>query len=354
VLVAVDGELIYHRAAGYADREAERPMREDTICRLASVTKTIVSATALALIDANRLAFDVPITEWLPTFRPKLLDGREPIITVNHLLSHTAGLDYGFQPNAQYRTANISTGLDMPGLSMDEALQRLASVPLLFEPGTAWKYSLATDVLGAVIARAGGAPLPDIVRDLVTAPLNMIDTDFYVSDINHVAVPYADGMPRPLRMNDPHVVPTPGGVLRFSPSRLFDRQSYPSGGAGMVGTAKDFLALLESIRRGGAPILSARSARALATKALPDGIAYVEPGWSFSLGAAVLCDLATARTPHDLGTWRWGGAYGNDWFVNPTRKLSVVSFSNTSYEGDGGVYPIDIRDAVYYALTGDA
>lgn len=353
VLIAVDGGIVYRRAAGFADREAGRRVQEDTIFRLASVTKTIVSAAALVMVQDGLIALDAPITNWVPEFRPKLDNGREPVITVRQLLTHTSGLDYGFQPNESYRAAQVSNGLDMPGLSVSEALSRLGSAPLRFEPGSAWNYSLSTDVLGELLSRAGSAPLPEIVRRLVTAPLGMTDTDFLVREPARLAVPYADGMPHAVRMNDPHLVPTPAGVIPMSPSRIFNSQSYPSGGAGMVGTAGDFLAFLEAIRLGGNPILSAESARALTTNALPENVAFPEVGWTFSLGAAVLRDPTIDRTAHDLGTWRWGGVYGSDWFVNPVRKLSVVSFSNTSFEGDGGPYPSNLRDAIYYALSAE-
>ena len=121
----------------------------------------------------------------------------------------------------------------------------------------------------------------------------------------------------------------------------------------MVGTAADFLTFLEAIRLGGNPLLRAEGLRGLTNNALNEHITFPELGWTFSFGAAVLQNPTIARTPHDLGTWRWGGVYGNDWFVNPVRKLSVVSFSNTSFEGDGGPYPSDLRDAIYYALSSE-
>lgn len=353
VLVSVEGHCVYCRAAGLADRESNRAVTENTLFRLASVTKTMTSAAAVALIEQGRLRLDSPIVDWIPEFRPKLLDGREPTITVRQLLTHTAGLDYGFHPQSPYASAGISNGLDFPDLSQDEALRRLGRMPLLFEPGTAWNYSLATDVLGVVISRAHGASLPEAIRELVTAPLGMIDTAFAVDDDGRLATPYVDGMPRPVRMQDPHMVPTPAGVVRFSPSRAMSKGSYPSGGAGMIGTARDFLSLLEAIRCGGAPLMGVEGARQLTTNALRDEIAFPELGWGFSFGAAVLCNRQIARTPHDEGTWRWGGVYGNDWFVNPRRALSVISLSNTSFEGDGGAFPLNLRDAIYYSLTSD-
>jgi CubicO group peptidase (beta-lactamase class C family) len=156
------------------------------------------------------------------------------------------------------------------------------------------------------------------------------------------------------------VVPTRTGSCRFAPSRMDDANSYPSGGAGMTGTATDLLLLLETIRLGGAPILDVDSAKALYTNALPEQIAYKqpgwvfgEPGWTFGLGAAVLYDSTITRTPHDRGTWQGGGAYGHHWFVNPARKLSVVVFTNTAFEGCEGAFPADVRDAIYYALSVD-
>jgi CubicO group peptidase (beta-lactamase class C family) len=359
VLVSVDGNLAYQKAAGMADREQDRVMREDTIFLLASVTKLITSVAALTLMAEGKLHLDDAVAKWIPRFRPRLADGREPVITLRQLLTHTAGLDYGFDlGRTDYHAANISNGLDMPGLGIEEALERLASVPLLFEPGSRWNYSLSVDVLGEVLARASGRSLPQLIRSQVTGPLGMKDTDFQVHDRSRLATPYVDGMPRPVRMRDPHAVPTRTGSCCFSPSRIDHPESYPSGGAGMVGTAKDVLGLLETIRRGGAPILGAEGAKALHTNALSEQISYSqpgwvfgEPGWTFGLGAAVLYDSTLTRTTHDTGTWQGGGAYGHYWFVNPVRKLSAVILTNTAFEGCEGAYPVDVRDAIYYALS---
>jgi CubicO group peptidase (beta-lactamase class C family) len=361
VLVSVDGKLIYHRAAGMADREARCAMQEDSIFLLASVTKVISAVTALALIEDGRIRLDDPVTEWIPEFRPRLADGREPVITLRHLMTHTSGLDYGFDlRRTDYQAAGISNGLDLPGLSMDAALKRLASVPLLFAPGTGWNYSLSMDVLGEVLARAERRPLPQVVRSRVTLPLGMTDTDYHVQDSSRLATPYVDALPRPVRMRDPHVAPTRLGACRFSPSRISNPDSYPSAGAGMAGTAADLLRLLEAIRLGGAPVLKPQSTQALCSNALPEEIAYQPAGWpfgepgaTFGLGVSVLYDCTLTRTPHDPGTLRGGGAYGHDWFVNPTKKLSVVVFTNTAFEGCEGAYPIDVRDAVYHALFAD-
>jgi CubicO group peptidase (beta-lactamase class C family) len=194
VLVLRDGQLVYHRAAGLADREAGRPMTEDTIFRLASVTKPLVSAAAMHLVEQGRLGLDDPVSRWLPDFNPKLADGTTPVITVSQLLNHTAGLSYGFLESTRgpYRTAGVSDGLGEPEISFAENLKRIASVPLSYPPGKGWQYSMATDVLGAVLEQASGQSLPVLMRESVTGPLGLTDTGFSVTDIKRLSAAYQE------------------------------------------------------------------------------------------------------------------------------------------------------------------
>ncbi|NMO16022.1 beta-lactamase family protein [Pyxidicoccus fallax] len=351
VLVARDGKVIYRRAAGFADREAKRPMREDTLFRLASLSKTPVSAAALALIEQKKLGLEDPVTKWIPTFRPKLPDGSEPVITVRQLLTHTAGLTYDFlEPkDGPYHRARVSTGLDQPGLSMQENLRRLGSVPLTYAPGRRWGYSMATDVLGEVVARAGGAPLPKVVERLVTRPLGLSETGFTVKDAARLATPYADGKPEPVRMGESHFIPNEPGGTTFAPGRVFDTRSFPSGGAGMVGTAGDFLKFLEALRTGGAPVLSTSMVEQMMRDQVGPQAESMGPGWGFGFGAGVLVDPAKAKSPQSPGTFEWMGAYGHHWFVDPKQRLTVVALTNTTFEGMWGAFPYAIRDAVYAA-----
>lgn len=347
VLVARDGELIYRRASGLADREAGRSMTEDTIFRLASMTKPIVSAAALRLAEQGHLGLQDPVTRWLPAFRPRLPNGATPTITLHHLLTHTAGLSYGFlEPDdGAYHRLGISDGLDQSGLSLEENLQRLAAAPLLFEPGTAWHYSLATDVLGAVVAEAGGGTLPQVVERLITGPLAMTDSAFTATEPERLAAAYVDHEPKPLRMGDSHVLRAEGLVLRFAPPRALDPDAFPSGGAGMVGTAGDFLRFLEMIRSGGGNLLTQATVDAM----LQDQAAVTSqgPGWGFGYGWAVLTDPEAAGSPQSAGTIQWGGVYGHSWFVDPAAGLTVVALTNTALEGMAGNFPIAVRDAVY-------
>jgi CubicO group peptidase (beta-lactamase class C family) len=351
VLVAHRGQLVHRRDAGWFDREAGVPMRADAIFRLASLTKPIVSATAMAMIDRGVLALDDEIARWLPAFKPRSTDGGMPAITVRQLLTHTAGFDYAFQQPAEgsYHRARISDGMDA-SIDMDEQLRRIASVPLLFAPGEGWHYSVALDVLGEVLARAGDSSLPGLVAHYVTEPLDMRDTGFAVRDATRLAVPYADGAPAQ-RMGDPQQVPFFEGVagFRFSPSRVHDPRAFVSGGAGMVGTAADFLRLLEAVRGGGAPILSTASAQAMMSNQIGALRIDVEPvpAWGFGFGGAVLMDAPLAATGQSPGTWKWGGVYGHHWFVDPVRDLTVLAMTNTAVGGMMGPFPDALLAAVY-------
>ncbi|WP_298872466.1 serine hydrolase domain-containing protein [uncultured Bradyrhizobium sp.] len=350
VLVMQDGETIYRRAAGFADREAAVPMREDAMFRLASLSKPIVSVAAMALVERGGLDPQDPVTKWLPDFHPQTADGKIGAITIHHLLTHTAGLSYGFlqPPDSPYQRAGISDGLDRSDITLDEEIRRIAAAPLLYEPGARWGYSLATDVLGAVIAKATGEPLPDAVRRLVMRPLAMGDTSFVVEDGARLAVPYVDGKPEPARMTDPQLVPFRGaGIIHASPSRALDHQAFASGGAGLVSTAGDYARLAEALRRGGAPVLKAPTVQRMMTSQIGDLSPTGLPAWGFGYGAFVLRDSVAAKSPQGTGTWTFNCAYGQSFFVDPVAKLTVIAFTNTGLEGGFGAFPIEIRDAVY-------
>jgi CubicO group peptidase (beta-lactamase class C family) len=352
VLAARDGALAHGRAAGEADREAGAPMRRDTIMRFASLTKPIVSVAALALAEAGVIGLDDPVTRFLPDFRPRTADGSEPVITVRHLLTHTSGLTYDFMepPESAYHATGISNGFDVPGVAMADNLARIGAWPLNFTPGAAWNYSVSTDVLGAVLASAAGESLPAVVRRTVTGPLGMADTDFSVVDVARLAAAYADAAPAPVRMGERHEIPFAFSPLRYAPGRILDPASFPSGGAGMAGTADDYLTFLEAMRQGGGGVLSPEGAALLSTNAIGElPVALMGPGYGFSLGAGVLLDPAAAGSPQGLGTWSWGGVYGASWFVDPVNRITVVILSNTAIEGMAGAFTVNVRDAIYAA-----
>lgn len=349
VLAARDGEIVYRRAAGSADREQGIALREDALFRLASITKPLVATAALKLADEETIDLSAPVTEWLPDFRPRLPDGTAPAITLQHLLTHTAGLSYGFLEAADgpYRRAGVSDGLDQPGLSLAENLARIASCPLAYPPGTGWRYSVATDVLGAVLQEATGMALPAIVQREVTGPLRMRDTAFHVIDADRLAVPYRDARPAPpARMGSEEEVPFMEGIARFTPGRIFDAAAYPSGGSGMAGTADDVMRFLLSLRTANRAILRAAEVDRTGTGAMTQG-----PGWGFGYLGAVLGHPKEAHSPQSAGTLQWGGAYGHYWFFDPLADLVVVQLTNTTFEGMAGAFPRDVRNAAYKDFT---
>jgi CubicO group peptidase (beta-lactamase class C family) len=347
VLVAERGETVYGRAAGFADREAGRSMQENGIFLLASVAKPIVTAAALRLIEDGRMGLEDSVRRWLPEFKPRLPDGRAPEITIHHLLTHSAGLTYVFteSEDGPYHRLRISSGFDRTDADLDEIVRRISAAPLNYQPGSGWGYSMAIDVLGAVIEKATRQPLPQAVAELVLNPLNMRDTGFAVVDPRRLVVHYADGQPEPRRIADDDQLNFFGKPVAFSPVRLLEQRAFPSGGAGMAGTARDVLKFLETLRAGGLLQPETRSAMFevhASTREQAEG-----PGWEFGFGGAVLVDPKAAGTPQASGTLQWNGAYGHKWFIDPANELTAVALTNTAFEGMVGRFTVDVRNAVY-------
>ena len=346
-LVAQGGNLVYARAAGLADREAGRAMSRDAIFRASSLSKPIVTGAALALIEAGVMGLDDPVTRFLPDFKPTL-DGQTPTITIRQLLTHTAGLSYGFMQgdDGPYLKLGVSDGMDQPGLGFTEQLARVTQAGLFFPPGAAWLYSVSMDVLGAAMAAAAGKSLQAVVAERVTGKLGMADTDFAITDRARLATAYADGAP-PVKMGPAHTVPFADlSGIRFAPDRIFDPGSFPSGGAGMACTAPDFLRFIEAIRQGGGGVVGAETAKAMMTNQTGEHLIVTSgPGVGFGFGGAVITDASVAASPLPNGAWMWGGVYGHTWFVDPARELSFVLMTNTSTEGMSGTFAQDLTAA---------
>ena len=351
VMIMKDGKPDYERMAGFADKEHERPVTRDTIFRLASVTKPFVATTALAMVDKGLLALDQPVRDILPYFTPKTADGRTPVITVRHLLTHTAGFTYGATPADRYPPeARVEEGLGPGGLTFEESFTRLAAVPLVYEPGTQWIYSTAIDVLGAVISKAAGTTLHDALRAHVAGPLGLKDTGFHVTDTERLATPYADAKPKPVRMKDPHVVvSTDGEAVTFSPGRIFDPNAFQSGGAGAVSTPTEVMTFLEAMRTGDKGILSPALARA----ALVNQIGSIprpaeDAGQRFTFIGAVIEDPDLSAKPLPKNALQWGGVYGHSWAIDPDGGMTILIMTNNAVEGCLGRFPTDIFRAIYY------
>ncbi len=350
VLVSIDGELAYSRALGMRDRAAGSPMQRDTVFRLASITKTFVTAAAMRLVEEGIVGLDEPTSLWLTRFHPLLPDGSEPEMTLHHLLTHTSGLGYGFAqgPGHPYHALGVSDGLDSSVETLHENLARLAKAPLHFAPGERWEYGLSLDVAGHLLEASSGVPLIEIMRHAVIEPLGLRDLGFVAKDPGRLAVPYALEASGPVPMTDPYALVYEDGTSTvFSPGRALAPQLYPSGGSGMVGTADEVLALLEALRLDGAGILSPESAAQMLSLQVGPEAEANGPGWGFGLGGAVLADPAAAGVPFHPGTYAWGGVYGHQWFVDPEAGITCVALTNTAPEGQGGPTAKAIVDAIY-------
>lgn len=346
-LVAVKGRMAYARACGLADRETGRAMTTDAIFRASSLTKPLVTAAFLALVEAGLMSLDDLVTKYLPDFQPKW-DGNALPITLRQLVTHTSGLGYGFlQPeDGPYLKLGVSDGMDQPGLGFDEELKRATQAGLFFPPGAAWLYSISLDVLGAAMEKAAGKTLHQILTDTVCAKAGMPDTGFRISDPARLAVAYADGRP-PVRMGATHTVPFAElSGIRFAPDRILDPGSFPSGGAGAATSAEDFIAFLETIRTGGGAVVTPDTAKAMMTNQIGDlPVVISGPGIGFGFGGAVVTDKSIAASPLPQGAWLWGGVYGHCWFVDPAGEKSFVLMTNTSTEGMSGQLSQELQAA---------
>lgn len=339
VMVNRDGERIYRRDSGFADREENRPMQADSIFRLASVTKPIVATAVLRLYELGEIRLDDPVTKFLPWFTPKLADGSVPPIRIHDLLTHTSGLHYDLPET-------ISQGPIGPVISLEENLRRLATLPLAFEPGTKWAYGMSLDVLGGVLATIHSSALQAALERHVFAPLGIEDMRFTVAAPARLTTQYGDGPQGspPVRMSDPHTVHRADGFsMTVSPSRILDPDAPQSGGAGLSGTADDVMAVLDSYLAG--TLLKPETV----SMALSNQIGDIPrmPGEAFSYIGAVTTDPVAARASWPAGTVAWGGGWGHNWFIDPVNRLTVLTCTNTMFEGLGGKIRSDVIKAVY-------
>ncbi|HEY0250569.1 MAG TPA: serine hydrolase domain-containing protein [Kofleriaceae bacterium] len=333
------GRIVYETAVGLADREDRRPMQVTTPHRLASLTKPVTALATLALIDRGVLALEDRVDRFLE-FRPRFGDATPPI-TIYQLLTHTSGLSYRFMeaPGGPYHQAGVSDGLAEPGLALAENLRRLASVPLIAAPGTAWNYSLSFDVLGAIIEKLVDAPLDRALARLITGPL---DLDLSFAPREGFATPYFNAPGEPQRMFDGVEVPSmPPNSCTFAPSRVYDAASYPSGGAGMTGTAREYARFLEALRTRKVPVRAE-----LVDQMFRDQIPELEPVALYGFGNGYGFAIRRPSTPSPLlpGAVRWGGAYGHAWFISGD-TVSVL-LTNTAFEGMSGQLRTDVEREV--------
>ncbi|HVL83805.1 MAG TPA: serine hydrolase domain-containing protein [Pseudonocardia sp.] len=364
VAVARHGRVVHLSHRGLADVEAGRPVADDTIWRVYSMTKPITSVAAMMLVEQGGLELTDPVSRYLPAFadarvyragsalNPATVPAVEPI-RIWHLLTHTAGLTYGFHHahavDAMYRAEGHELGVPA-GTDLAAACDTWAGLPLLFQPGAEWNYSVATDVLGRVVEVVSGRPLDAYLAEHVLGPLQMRDTAFSVGpdDVDRLAALYVPGLHRSAI----------GDAATRPPTFL-------SGGGGLVSTAGDYHRFTQMLAHGGeldgVRLLSNRTVRFMATNHLPGGADLEEigrplfaessfRGVGFGLGFSVVVDAAAGRVLTSPGEFAWGGLASTTFFVDPAEELTAMLFTQLM---PSSTYPLrsQLRTLVHQALV---
>ncbi len=342
--VSRHGQLAHLSTAGQRDVEAGRPVESDTIWRIYSMTKPITAVAALHLWEHGGFELNDPVSRYIPSFGDlRVWRGGSAVAPVTeamteemrvwHLFTHTSGLTYGFMQahpvDALYRQNGWEWGT--PGdLDLAGVCDKLAELPLLFQPGTEWNYGMSTDVLGMVVEAASGMPFADYLRQHVLEPLGMTETTWHVDAADHdrLAALY---------------VPTPGTRVPLRYDAMGDAaKTAPQahlGGGGLCATAGDYIRFAEMLRNGGeldgVRVLSPRTIDYMASNHLPgnaDLTAFGRPlisettfdGVGFGLGVSVTLDPVEAKVPGSVGDFGWGGAASTSFWVDPVEDLTVV------------------------------
>ena len=338
VMVSRRGKIGFFRNYGLRDREAKKPMTPDTIFRIYSMSKAITSAAALNLYDAGKLGLDDPVSKYIPSFaNVKVASSaglRPPArpMTVRDLMLHISGLTYGDGPDALKEAFGRLKPMDATNLA--EMADKLAQVPLAFDPGTDWNYGVGIDVLGRVIEVASGQSLDAFLAQVIFRPLDMHDTAFSVppEKLDRFAANYA-------RSNGLWVIDAP------ATSKFAGKVTLFSGGGGLVSTARDYMRFLTLIERGGSleghRILREKTVKLMTSNLLPPEAYPIHFGTEkrFGLGFGLGFAVRTEKTSWDpdahLGEFCWDGAASTHYWVSPADKVIVITLEQIMpYEWD--------------------
>ena len=343
VLVARRGQLAYFDCAGYADVEARTPWRRDHIARIWSMTKPVTAVALLMLYEEARVHLDDPVEAYLPEFKDvqllipgaTSLDQTVPVktkMTIHHLLTHTSGLSLFTNPRVLGEAyAEESLGLAKAYGGLDKMVRRIAELPIEWEPGTRWQYSVGSDVIGRIVEVVSGMTLDKYFATRIFEPLGMTDTGFSVPE---------SGISRFI----PQYRATAAGMaLQDAPESSAWRQGKVDtfcGGGGLVGTIDDYWRFAEMLRGGGEldgeRILSPRTLKLAACNHLPGDLASMATevwtetqfdGVGFNLLGSVVLDPAKAQISARVGDYGWGGAAGTFFWVSPVDDMTVILFT---------------------------
>jgi CubicO group peptidase (beta-lactamase class C family) len=334
-LVMQDGKIVYEKAFGWADKEAGRRMTTDTIFRIASQTKALTSTAVMQLIEEGSLALSTRAGALIPSFARanvavanergivSQVPARRPI-TIRDLLTHTAGISYGTEPSVAklYEAKGLGPAAGAGWYTADknegvcDTMERLGTLPFVSQPGESWVYGYNTDVLGCIVERVSGVPLDAYIRDHITTPLGMKDTQFFLPAAHRerFAAVYSSG-------DDGKYVRAPEGGRGQGAYIDGPRRNF-AGGAGLLSTARDYARFLEAMRRGGsldgARILSPLAVKLMSTNQV--GELHSTTGLGWGLGFETV-DRFGASGMSGEGAFGWGGAYGSLYRVDPEARL---------------------------------
>ena len=360
LLIARHGKLAYLESVGKVDPATDKPTTVDGIFRVYSMSKPITTVAAMMLVEDGKLNLENPVAMYLPEFakmmvgveKPdaggtptlELVPARRPI-SVYDLMRHTSGITYGFFGTGLVKKAYDEARLLQDDQSSAEFSQRVAKLPLSYQPGTTWDYGHSTDILGRVVEVISGKSLFQFEKERLLDPLGMSDTSFVVTDpLKHarVAEPFADNR-------------SIGRNAEFSNPRV--AQKFESGGGGMVSTASDYSRFLQMLLNGGSldgkRFLAPRTVQLMTSEhaGASSGIApgmLAGTGYGFGLGFAVRRSTGEAPVPADPGEYNWSGAGGTTMWVNPKADLLVVFMVQTTKQNLR--YRSLLRNMIYAAV----
>jgi CubicO group peptidase (beta-lactamase class C family) len=360
--VLVGRDLVDVSCIGWADKEAQIPLRVDHIFRIFSNTKLITSCAALLLFEDGRFQLDDPIERFIPQLanrqvlrrRASSLDQTEPAvrpITIRHLLSHSSGLSYGLlDPGTLIFNAYNERKVNNPATTLAEMIDVLADLPLAYHPGASWEYSVAIDVLARLVEVISGQRFDAFIQSRILGPLGMVDTGFVVSDRHRLVAYYAGADPvDPMKpgLMRADALPYPGAYLRPVPRQ--------AGGAGLVSTLPDMVALIRSLLPGGRTLLMPETIELMMTNQLPEGVwirfpAYGEiRGRGHGLAGALILERSAFDHQDAGGELFWGGRAGTQWWISPGRNTAGLIMAQRE-AGFAHPFAVEFKRLAYEAV----
>lgn len=374
VAIARHGEIVHASTYGYADVESDSLLQSDSLFRIFSMTKPITSVAAMMLWEEGKVELTDPVSKFIPAFADLkvwkrgsstsfVLEPATEPMRVWHLLTHTSGLTYGFLMahivDEMYRKAGFEWSVPK-GANLEEACAQLAALPLLFQPGSEWNYSVATDVLGRVVEVVSGKTLDEFFAERIFAPLQMVDTSFGAREDNGHRLASLYGM-NPANRKAVSLKEF-GAAALHKPKALL-------GGAGLVSTSADYMRFADMLRRGGVAspalggerLLSPRTMSYMTKNHLPgnsDLAGFGRPissettyeGIGFGLGFSVTLDPVKAKMASSVGDFGWGGAASTAFTVDPVEDLVILFMTQLMPSSAHPLRP-QVRQLVHQAIV---